>query len=87
MLMIRVFQIALLSSLAFWTAGCNSTEEKPIWKQVKIGEDYDGSDGWKNNWQDYTPGTYSLTTKATDNIGATTTLPVAKITVTDLPPN
>lgn len=83
MLMIRVFQIAMLSSLAIWTTGCNGTEEKPIWKQVKIGEDYDGSDGWQINWQDYKPGTYILTAKATDNFGVTTTLPVAKITVTD----
>ncbi len=86
MLMVRVFQIALLSSLAFWTAGCNSTKEKPIWKQVKIGEDNDGSNGLQINWKDYTRGTYSLTAKATDNIGATTTLPVAKITVTDALP-
>jgi hypothetical protein len=34
--MIRVFQIAFLASLALWLAGCNSTEEKPIWEQVKI---------------------------------------------------
>ncbi|MEE8575660.1 MAG: M64 family metallopeptidase [candidate division Zixibacteria bacterium] len=54
--------------------------------EVKIGEDYDGSDGWKINWQNYTPGTYSLTAKATDNLGATMTLPVAKITVRDALP-
>ena len=35
--MIRVFQIAVLSGLAFWLAGCNGSEkEKPIWEQVKI---------------------------------------------------
>lgn len=54
--------------------------------EVKIGEDYDGSDGWKINWQDYIPGTYSLTAKATDSVGATMTLPVVKITVTDVGP-
>lgn len=35
--MIRVFQIAVLSGLAFWLAGCNGSEkEEPIWEQVKI---------------------------------------------------
>jgi hypothetical protein len=53
---------------------------------VKIGEDYDGRDGWKINWQNYKPGTYCLTAKATDNVGAITVLPIAKITVTDVAP-
>ncbi len=35
--MIRIFQIAVLSSLAFWLTGCNgSKQSEPIWEQVKI---------------------------------------------------
>jgi hypothetical protein len=34
--MIRVLQIVLLCSLAFLPAGCNGSEEVPIWEQVKI---------------------------------------------------
>lgn len=35
--MIRVFQIAVLSGLAFWLTGCNGTKQnEPIWEQVKI---------------------------------------------------
>lgn len=35
-LMIRVFQIAFLISLAFRAGGCNGTEGEPIWERVKI---------------------------------------------------
>ena len=34
--MIRVFQIAVLLSLAFVLTGCNGPDEVPIWEQVKI---------------------------------------------------
>jgi len=39
----------------------------------KIGEDNYGSDGWKTNWEgDHALGSYNLTTKATNDNGATT---------------
>jgi hypothetical protein len=35
--MTRVFQIAVLSCLAFWLTGCHGSKQKePIWEQVKI---------------------------------------------------
>ncbi len=52
----------------------------------KIGEDNDGTDGWKNNWYDHPVGSYSLTAKATDNDGAATTSPAVGITVLEAPP-
>jgi hypothetical protein len=52
----------------------------------KIGEDNDGTDGWKSNWHDHPSGTYSLTAKATDNDGAATTSPPVGIMVVELPP-
>ena len=51
----------------------------------KIGEDNDGTDGWKNNWYDHPVGSYSLTAKATDNDGAATTSPAVGITVVETP--
>ena len=36
MLMIRIFQIAILTSLAFLPTGCRSQVEEPIWERVKI---------------------------------------------------
>ena len=48
--------------------------------EIKIGEDYDGSDGWKISWQDFTLNRYSLTAKATDCLGATTISPIVEIT-------
>jgi hypothetical protein len=36
MLMIRIFQIALLTSLALLPTGCRSPAEEPIWECVKI---------------------------------------------------
>ena len=47
----------------------------------KIGEDNDGTDGWKTIWQDITPGIYNLTAKATDNDEAETTSPPIEITI------
>jgi len=40
---------------------------------VMIGQDNDGSDGWKINWSDHLLGSYILMAKATDNGGITTT--------------
>ncbi len=40
---------------------------------VKIGQDTDGSDGWKMTWTGFQPSWNSITAKATDNLGATTT--------------
>jgi hypothetical protein len=51
----------------------------------KIGEDNDGTDGWRTNWYDHPVGTYSLTAKATDDYGAATTSPVVGITVLEVP--
>jgi len=51
----------------------------------KIGEDNDGTDGWKNSWYDHPVDTYSLTAKATDNDGAATTSPAVEITVLEAP--
>ncbi len=34
--MIRIFQIAVLSFLLLFPAGCNGPQEKPIWEDVKI---------------------------------------------------
>jgi len=52
----------------------------------KIGEDNDGTDGWKTNWYDLPVGTYILTAKATDNDGAAATSPAVRITVHGAPP-
>ncbi len=52
----------------------------------KIGEDVDGSDGWKTNWYEHPASTYSLTAKATDNDGAAATSPAVGITVVELSP-
>lgn len=46
----------------------------------KIGEDNDGTDGWKTYWQT-SPGHYSLITKAIDDDGATTTSQKIRITI------
>jgi len=45
----------------------------------KIGEDSDGTDGWKTNWQNYTVSDPLLTVEATDDDGATTTSQTIKI--------
>ena len=47
---------------------------------IKIGEDNDGTDGWRANWH-FNYGEYSLTVKATDDGGETTTSPPIRITV------
>ena len=39
---------------------------------IKIGEDNDGSDGWKIPWTESADGQYILTARATDNSGVTT---------------
>jgi len=51
---------------------------------TKIGEDIDGSDGWKMDWLDFAMGDFSITARATDNSGVTTvSLPVI---ITVIPP-
>ena len=47
----------------------------------KIGADYNGSDGWGITWADYTEGSYTITAKATDDRGATTSSPEIEIRV------
>ncbi len=47
----------------------------------KIGEDDTGIDGWRINWQDFTPGSFILIAKATDNVGATATSPAVQIRI------
>jgi len=48
---------------------------------TKIGEDDDGSDGWKISWQDFSMGDHDLTARATDNSGVTTVSMPVRITV------
>jgi hypothetical protein len=50
----------------------------------KIGADNDGSDGWGIVWPDCPQGSYKLTAKATDNLGATTSSTEIEIRV--IPP-
>jgi parallel beta-helix repeat protein len=50
----------------------------------KIGEDYDGSDGWKVDWREYARGIYRLTARATDSSSVITTSPVVAIRI--IPP-
>ena len=52
----------------------------------KIGTDYDGSDGWGITWADYSQGSYTITAKATDDRGATTTSPEIEIEIRASPP-
>jgi hypothetical protein len=49
--------------------------------ESKIGEDNDGTDGWKINWQNHPIGVYSLNAKATDNDDAETTSTPVEITL------
>lgn len=51
---------------------------------TRIGQDTDGSDGWKIDWQDFFMGEYILTAGATDNSGVTTVSLPVRITV--IPP-
>jgi hypothetical protein len=51
----------------------------------KIGADEDGSDGWGIVWTDCPQGSYKLTAKATDNLGATTSSTEINITVSPSP--
>ena len=51
----------------------------------KIGEDNDGTDGWKTNWDIHPVGTYDLAARATDNDGAATTSPIVTITLFESP--
>ncbi|PVY40665.1 DUF4082 domain-containing protein [Pontibacter virosus] len=48
---------------------------------TKLGEDTDGSDGWAFVWNSVPGGTYALTAKATDNVGAAASSAVVNITV------
>jgi hypothetical protein len=52
--------------------------------RTKIGQDDDGSDGWKISWQDHVAGVHDLTARATDKGGVTSISPPVKITV--IPP-
>ncbi|KPJ91014.1 MAG: hypothetical protein AMJ53_12505 [Gammaproteobacteria bacterium SG8_11] len=47
----------------------------------KIGEDSNGADGWKTDWQDHPVGVYNLTAKATDDDEAQTTSSPIEITI------
>lgn len=48
----RVFQIAVVSSMAFWLTGCNGSEqEEPIWEKVKITDLAPLPDGQQSNYQ------------------------------------
>jgi len=51
---------------------------------AKIGEDNDSSDGWKISWQGYAAGVHTLTARAIDRGGITTTSRPIEITV--IPP-
>ncbi|MCP2045715.1 Ig-like domain-containing protein, partial [Pontibacter sp. HSC-36F09] len=48
---------------------------------AKLGEDTDDSNGWSYSWENVLAGAYTLTAKAIDNSGATTTSAVVNITV------
>ena len=52
--------------------------------RTKIGQDEDGSDGWKISWQDHIAGVHNLTARATDKGGVTATSPPVEITI--IPP-
>jgi hypothetical protein len=52
----------------------------------KIGVDNDGSDGWGIVWVDCPQGSYKLTAKATDNLGATTSSTEIEIEIRVSPP-
>ena len=54
---------------------------------IKIGEDTDGSDGWKINWTEHSVGEYFLTAKATDNGGVSTTSEKVIIWIVPVPQN
>ncbi|PVY38664.1 Ig-like domain-containing protein, partial [Pontibacter virosus] len=49
---------------------------------TKLGEDTDGSDGWAFVWNSVPAGTYALTARATDNVGAAASSAVVNIIVT-----
>ena len=55
--------------------------------RIKIGEDTDGSDGWKINWTEHSVGEYFLTAKATDNGGVSTTSEKVVIFIVPVPQN
>jgi hypothetical protein len=48
---------------------------------TKLGEDTSGSDGWSYSWNSVAAGSYSLTARATDNGGATSTSSTVNISV------
>ncbi len=50
-----------------------------------IGEDNNGADGWKTEWQDPAGGNYSLTAEATDDDGESTTSSAVEIRVGGAP--
>ena len=56
-----------------WCFCCSVVKVEFFANGTKIGEDNYGSDGWKTNWEgDHARGSYNLTTKATNDNGATT---------------
>lgn len=52
---------------------------------TKLGEDTSATGGWTLAWPGVTAGSYSLTARATDNAGATTTSAAANLTVNSTP--
>ncbi|MDN3688878.1 DUF4082 domain-containing protein [Cyclobacterium jeungdonense] len=52
---------------------------------TKLGEDIDGSDGWSYVWNSVAAGTYGLTAKATDDLGAVATSVAITVTVNIAP--
>ncbi|MCY2687940.1 N,N-dimethylformamidase beta subunit family domain-containing protein, partial [Salinimicrobium sp. TH3] len=52
--------------------------------QLKLGEDVDGRDGWNYSWNDVAAGIYTVTAKATDDLGGSSSAEVG-FTVTSQP--
>jgi parallel beta-helix repeat protein len=52
--------------------------------RTKIGQDEDGSDGWKISWQNHVAGVHGVTARATDKGGVTAISPTVEITI--IPP-
>ncbi|UYZ63110.1 glycosyl hydrolase family 18 protein [Hymenobacter weizhouensis] len=71
-------------TLTATAADANGTVAKVEFFQgtTKLGEDTDGSNGWSYAWTSVAAGSYSLTARATDNQGATTTSAAVTVTVT-----
>lgn len=63
-----------------WSVGGSVVKVEFFANEIKIGEDNDGSDGWKTNWQGDC-GVNNLTAKATNDNGATAISLAVAITV------